>query len=156
MNTVSNGHAIRELNQIIGIARDGHEIYAKAVAGVQMHDPQLSALMMRMAASKTQIVAGVTRLVRDAGGQPARHGTLAGNVRGCFGWLGTVLGDAGIQYVSESQAAEARLVRALEASVRDGALPPQARRMLNGMLLETRLCWDDMRQQLETLRERET
>jgi len=110
MNTVSNGHAIRELNQIIGIARDGQEIYAKAVAGVQMHDPPLSALMMRMAASKTQIVAGVTRLVRDAGGQPSRHGTL----------------------------------------------PPQARRTLNGMLLQTRLCWDDMRQQLETLRERDT
>lgn len=155
MTTATNGHAIRELNQIIGIARDGHEIYAKAIAGVQMHDPQLSALMMRMAASKTHIVDGVTRLVRDAGGQPARHGTLAGNVRGCFGWLGTVLGDAGIQYVSESQAAEGRLVRALESSVQDGALPAHARRTLNGMLLETRLCWDDMRQQLDTLRERD-
>jgi hypothetical protein len=26
MSTVQSGHAIRELNQIIGIARDGHDI----------------------------------------------------------------------------------------------------------------------------------
>ena len=154
MSTVQSGHAIRELNQIIGIARDGHDIYARAVAdGTQ--DPQLNALMMRMAAAKVQVIDGVTRLVRDAGGQPARHGTLAGSLRGGFGRLGTVLGDAGIQYASESQAAEARLVRALEVAARDGALTAHARRTLNGMLLETRLGWDDMRQEVDDLRGRD-
>ncbi|MEN5041069.1 PA2169 family four-helix-bundle protein [Stenotrophomonas sp. TWI1149] len=154
MSTVQSGHAIRELNQIIGIARDGHDIYARAVAdGAQ--DPQLNALMMRMAAAKVQVIDGVTRLVRDAGGQPARHGTFAGSLRGGFGRLGTALGDAGIQYASESQAAEARLVRALEVAARDGALTAHARRTLNGMLLETRLGWDDMRQEVADLRGRD-
>jgi len=154
MSTVQPGHAIRELNQIIGIARDGHDIYARAVAdGAQ--DPQLNALMMRMAAAKVQVIDGVTRLVRGAGGHPARHGTLAGSLRGGFGRLGTVLGDAGIQYASESQAAEARLVRALEVAARDGALTAHARRTLNGTLLETRLGCDDMRQDVDDLRGRD-
>lgn len=155
MSTVQSGHAIRELNQIIGIARDGHDIYARAVADDGTQDPQLNALMMRMAAAKMQVIDEVTRLVRDAGGQPSRHRTLAGSLRGGFGRLGTVLGDADIQYASESQAAEARLVRALEVAARDGALTAHARRTLNGMLLETRLGWDDMRQEVDELRGRD-
>lgn len=155
MSTVQSGHAIRELNQIIGIARDGHDIYARAVADDGTQDPQLNALMMRMAAAKMQVIDGVTRLVRDAGGQPSRHRTLAGSLRGGFGRLGTVLGDADIQYASESQSAEARLVRALEVAARDGALTANARRTLNGMLLETRLGWDDMRQEVDELRGRD-
>lgn len=155
MNTDNNGQAVHGLNEIISIARDGHGIYAKAVAGVQSTDPQLSALMMRMAASKTKVVTELTTLVRRAGGQPALHGTLGGQLRGGFGWFGTVLGDAGIQYVSESHAAEARLVRAMEVAVHNRALSGQARRTLGNLLLETRLCWDDMRQQLTTLRERD-
>ena len=43
MSTVQSGHAIRELNQIIGIARDGHDIYARAVADDGTQDPQLNA-----------------------------------------------------------------------------------------------------------------
>jgi uncharacterized protein (TIGR02284 family) len=155
MKTVNTGPRVRGLNQIIGVARDGHDLYARAVADVQDTDPALSALMMRMAHANARVVDRVSGLVRREGGRPLRHGTVGGHVRGCFGWLGTVLGDADIQYLSESQASEARLIRVMEAAVREGALADDARGVVGALLRDTRSGWDDIRDRLDTLRARD-
>ncbi len=155
MNTANKGHAVLALNRIIGVARDGQGIYAKAVAGVQDHDPQLSALMMRMADANTKIVRQLTRLVRQDCGQPARHGTALGHLRGYFGWLGGVLGDAGIQYVSEGQASEARLIRVLDGAATDAQLPERTRDMIEIMLRDTRRHHDQLHAALGDMRGRD-
>jgi uncharacterized protein (TIGR02284 family) len=155
MNTANKGHAVVELNRIIGVARDGQGIYAKAVAGVQDHDPQLSALMMRMADANTKIVRQLTRLVRQDGGRPARHGTALGHLRGYFGWLGGVLGDAAIQYVSEGHASEARMIRALDVAATDAQLPDGTRVMLEMMLRDTRRHHDQLHAALDDMRRRD-
>jgi uncharacterized protein (TIGR02284 family) len=155
MNTANKGHAVVELNRIIGVARDGQGIYAKAVAGVQDHDPQLSALMMRMADANTNIVRQLTRLVRQDGGRPACHGTALGHLRGYFGWLGGVLGDAGIQYVSEGHASEARLIRVPDAAATDAQLPGETRDVLEIMLRDARTHRDQLHAALGDMRRRD-
>ncbi|MBD3826162.1 PA2169 family four-helix-bundle protein [Stenotrophomonas sp.] len=155
MKTINTGPRVRALNQIIGVARDGHDLYARGVADMQDSDPDLSALLMRMAESSARVVDRVSGLVRREGGRPVRHGTIIGHVRGYFGWLGTVLGDAGIQYLSEGQASEARLIRVMEAAVRHGDLGEETYGTLDAMLRDTRLYHDDMRGRLDTMRARD-
>lgn len=111
-HTVNRRHYIRLLNRIIAVAHDGHALHARAVARTQGEDAPLCAVMMRVAGSSAAIIHTLGRHVLQAGGRPARHGTVLGGVRAGFGWLGTVLGDVGIQYVSQEDASRARLIRA--------------------------------------------
>jgi uncharacterized protein (TIGR02284 family) len=149
MNTISMGH---ELNRIIGVARDGHRVYAKAAADMQNKDPQLSAIMMRMADANVRIIDQLTRRVRQGGERPNRHGTALGHLRGYVGWLGTVLGDAGIQHVSEGHASEARLIRLLDAASADARLPGDIRGLLDALLRDARRHHDQLHVILRELR----
>ncbi len=147
-------HYVRLLNRIIAVARDGHALHARAVARTQDEDAALCAVMMRMAGSSAAIIERVGTRVRQAGGRPARHGTVLGAVRAAFGWLGTVLGDAGIQYVSQAQASRARLIHALQAALQDATLPEEARPILEAMVRDAKQDWQQLHGRLDRLRAR--
>ncbi|MET4618402.1 uncharacterized protein (TIGR02284 family) [Stenotrophomonas sp. 2619] len=155
LHTVSRQHYVRLLNRIIAVAHDGHALHARAVARTQGDDAALCAVMMRMAGSSAAIIDTLGRRVRQAGGRPARHGTVLGAVRAGFGWLGTVLGDAGIQYVSQAQASRARLIHALQSALQDAALPEDARPMLDEMMRHAQHDWQHLHGRLDGLRARE-
>ncbi|WP_314404203.1 hypothetical protein [Stenotrophomonas rhizophila] len=154
-HTVSRQHYIRLLNRIIAVAHDGHALHARAVARTQRDDAPLCAVMMRMAGSSAAIIDTLGRHVRQAGGRPARHGTVLGGIRAGFGWLGTVLGDAGIQYVSQGQALRARLIRVLQAALHDEALPGDARQVLEAMERHAQHDWQQLHGRLNGLRARQ-
>lgn len=154
-HTVSRQHYIRLLNRIIAVAHDGHALHARAVARTQGDDAPLCAVMMRMAGSSAAIIDTLGRHVRQAGGRPARHGTVLGGVRAGFGWLGTVLGDAGIQYVSQGQASRARLIRVLQAALHDQTLPGDARQVLEEMERHAQHDWQQLHGRLNGLRARQ-
>ncbi|PTT61796.1 hypothetical protein DBR34_10465 [Stenotrophomonas sp. HMWF003] len=146
---------VRMLNCIVAVARDDHALHAHAVARLQGSDAALCAVMMHMAGSSAAIIATLGRRVRQAGGRPARHGTLLGGVRAGFGWWGTVLGDAGIQYASQGQACRGRLIRALQAALNDATLPEDARPILDEMMRYAQHDWQQLHGRLDGLRARE-
>lgn len=144
---------VRLLNRIVAVARDDHALlHAHAVARLQGSDAALCAVMMHMAGSSAAIIATLGRRVRQAGGRPARHGTPLGGVRAGFGWWGTVLGDAGIQYASQGQACRGRLIRALQAALNEATLPEDVRPMLDEMMHYAQHDWQHLHGRLDGLR----
>ena len=105
------------LNDLIEIARDGHDFYTEAAGKVK--DAELSALFMRIAGVKQDIVPRLSTVVASAGGKPAEHGTMVGSMQQFYGKVRAAFGDTNYGYVAELEESEDRLLGAFKDVLQD-------------------------------------
>lgn len=126
------------LNDLIEIARDGKDFYTEAAKKVE--DAELSALFIRIAAVKQDIVGSLSSAVAAAGGKPAEHGTFVGSMQQFYGKVRATLGDTQYGYVAELEESEDRLLKAFNETLSDTDTPPAARVEVERLLPQVREC----------------
>ena len=131
------------LNDLIEIARDGHDFYTEAAGKVK--DAELSALFMRIAGVKQDIVTRLSTVVASAGGKPAEHGTMVGSMQQFYGKVRAALGDTTYGYVAELEESEDRLLKAFNETIGDEDTPAAARAEAQALLPSVRECHNVMR-----------
>lgn len=104
--------SVRLLNRLIEMGRDGKEDFVSAAAVVQNRDLYL--LLVRIAASKHDLVLRLSTAVVDAGQRPARFGTLCGRVRRTGAKVRAAFGDHDNVYMRILAGDEAHLLQMLE------------------------------------------
>lgn len=138
------------LNDLIEIARDGKDFYAEAAKKVE--DAELSALFVRIAGVKQEIVTALSSIVAAAGGKPAEHGTFVGSMQQFYGKVRATLGDTQYGYVAELEESEDRLLKAFNETLADQDTSPAARAQVEGLLPKVRECHDVMRNRKHALK----
>lgn len=131
------------LNDLIEIARDGQEFYTEAAQKVQ--NPELSALFVRIAGVKGNLVASLSGAVSASGGEPARHGTVVGSVQQFYGKVRAAFGDTQYGYVAELEESEDRLLGAFKDVLTDKDAPAAAVAKARELLPEVQQCHNEMR-----------
>jgi uncharacterized protein (TIGR02284 family) len=131
------------LNDLIAISRDGKQFYEEAAKKVG--DTELSALFLRIAGVKSDIVSSLSAVVQAAGGKPDAHGTLVGSMQQMYGKVRAALGDKKYGYVAELEESEDRLLKAFNETIADRDTPVAARDVVTKLLPEVRACHDVMR-----------
>ncbi|MFC6841732.1 PA2169 family four-helix-bundle protein [Xanthomonas theicola] len=131
------------LNDLIAISRDGKQFYEEAAQKVG--DTELSALFLRIAGVKSDIVSSLSAVVQAAGGTPDEHGTLVGSMQQMYGKVRAALGDTKYGYVAELEESEDRLLKAFNETIADSDTPVAARDAATRLLPEVRSCHDVMR-----------
>ncbi len=131
------------LNDLIAISRDGRDFYQEAAEKVS--DAQLSALFLRIAGVKSDIVSSLGTIVASLGGNPDQHGTVVGSMQQFYGKLRATLGDKDYAYVAELEESEDRLLKAFDATIADPNTPATARDAALRLLPDVRACHDVMR-----------
>ncbi|WP_408952094.1 PA2169 family four-helix-bundle protein [Lysobacter sp. Hz 25] len=120
------------LNDLIEIARDGKEFYSEAAGTVK--NAELSALFLRIASGKSDIVNALSAQVAASGGRPAEHGTFVGSMQQLYGKIRAAFGDTEYGYVAELEESEDRLLKAFNDAIGDAELPPGARSAVERLL----------------------
>ena len=138
------------LNDLIEIARDGHDFYTEAAGKVK--DAELSALFMRIACVKQDIVTRLSAVVASAGGKPAEHGTMVGSMQQFYGKVRAALGDTTYGYVAELEESEDRLLKAFNETIGDEDTPAAARAEAQALLPSVRECHNVMRDRKQVLK----
>ncbi|OAX55067.1 PA2169 family four-helix-bundle protein [Xanthomonas graminis] len=131
------------LNDLIAISRDGQQFYQEAAQKVG--DTELSALFLRIAGVKADIVSSLSAVVQAVGGKPDEHGTLVGSMQQMYGKVRATLGDTKYGYVAELEESEDRLLKAFNETIADSDTPVAARDAAAKLLPEVRACHDVMR-----------
>ncbi|MBT2744804.1 MULTISPECIES: PA2169 family four-helix-bundle protein [unclassified Lysobacter] len=126
------------LNDLIEIARDGKDFYDEAAQKVK--DAELSALFVRIAGVKADIVDALSSAVVAAGGKPAEHGTFVGSMQQFYGKVRATLGDTQYGYVAELEESEDRLLKAFNDTLSDADTPAPARAEVERLLPQVREC----------------
>ncbi|MGO1070716.1 PA2169 family four-helix-bundle protein [Lysobacter sp. CA199] len=126
------------LNDLIEIARDGKDFYAEAAKKVE--DTELSALFIRIAGVKDELVTSLGSAVVAAGGKPADHGTFVGTMQQFYGKVRATLGDNKYGYVAELEESEDRLLKAFNDTLNDADTPAAARTEVERLLPRVREC----------------
>lgn len=124
------------LNDLIEIARDGNQFYTEAAKKVE--DAELSALFVRIAGVKHDIVSRLSATVAAAGEKPAEHGTFVGSMQQFYGKVRATLGDTQYGYVAELEESEDRLLKAFNETLADSDTPPAARSEVERLLPQVR------------------
>ncbi|ALN87822.1 hypothetical protein LC55x_4574 [Lysobacter capsici] len=138
------------LNDLIEIARDGKDFYTEAAQKVK--DAELSALFVRIAGVKADIVTSLSSAVVAAGGKPAEHGTFVGSMQQFYGKVRATLGDTQYGYVAELEESEDRLLKAFNETLSDSDTPPAARVEVERLLPQVRECHQVMSTRKRTLK----
>lgn len=136
MNTQTK--TAHNLNDLIEIARDGKSFYDEAAQKVK--DAELSALFVRIAGVKADIVNSLSATVIAAGGKPADHGTFVGSMQQFYGKVRATLGDTQYGYVAELEESEDRLLKAFNETLADSDTPAPARAEVERLLPKVREC----------------
>jgi len=131
------------LNDLIEIAHDGKDFYTEAAGKVK--DPELSALFTRIAGVKTDIASSLSAVVRAAGGEPAKGGTVAGSMQQFYGNVRATLGDTQYGYVAQLEESEDRLLKAFNDTLKDENVPVAAREEVRRFLPQVQECHNVMR-----------
>ncbi|QDI04170.1 MULTISPECIES: PA2169 family four-helix-bundle protein [Xanthomonas translucens group] len=131
------------LNDLIAISRDGQQFYQEAAQKVG--DTELSALFLRIAGVKADIVSGLSAVVQAVGGKPDAHGTMVGSMQQMYAKVRAALGDTKYGYVAELEESEDRLLKAFNDTIADSDTPVAARDAATKLLPEVRACHDVMR-----------
>ena len=131
------------LNDLIAIARDGHEFYTDAAQKVG--DAELAALFTRIAGVKSSIVSKLGATVQAAGGDPEDDGTMVGGMQQLYGRIRAALGDKEYGYVAELEESEDRLLKAFKDTIADSDTSPTARAAAQELLPQVTECHNTMR-----------
>ncbi len=122
------------LNDLIQIARDGHDFYTAAATKVD--DAELASLFERIARSKAAIVASLSSTVAATGGEPAKHGTFVGSMQEMYAKVRAAFGDTQYGYVAELEESEDRLLKAFKDVLTDNEVPAPVRTEVTRLLPE--------------------
>lgn len=147
----NNSRIQHTLNDLIEIARDGHEFYTEAAGKVD--NPELASLFMRMADHKREIVGGLTAEVTALGGEAADHGTMVGSMRQAYANMRAALGNKDYAYVAELEELEDRLMGAFRETISDSDTPAAAKAAAQKYLPQVVECHDIMRSRKVALKQ---
>lgn len=131
-----------KLNDIVAVARDGQNFYSQAAGKVD--DPELKTLFTRLAASKGDVVASLSKEIRVAGDKPTASGTFVGEMSKIFGDLRAIGDGKDYAYVAQLEQTEDRLVKAVDEAIADKDVATKAKDVLIRLAPEVHTCHDLM------------
>jgi len=140
---MDNSKAIETLNDIIQITEDSHDGYRESAKDAK--DADLKTLFTDLASQRSAMVRELQDQVRRLGGQPSDSATILGSAHRFFVNLKSmVTGQDREAVLKEVERGESEAVRRHENALQVGALPAEARTLIQRHLERFRTDRDRM------------